>query len=167
MDVVRIVFNVNYLLGPGYFGGTTYFCCCCWHYYRCPPISPSSHSPAHTFSHLHPAPAPHLFLALTTLLFMSMGIHICSFVNPFTFFHPVFDSPAPLIAVSLFHVSMHLVLFCSFLSTCKWDHIVFVFFFFKIFIVIQLQLYAFSPHPSTPPQLNPPPYLSFSLFHLA
>ena len=24
-------------------------------------------------------------------------------------------------------------------------------------IVIQLQLYAFSPHPSTPPQLNPPP----------
>ena len=30
-------------------------------------------------------------------------------------------------------------------------------FFKKIFIVIQLQLYAFSPHPSTPPQLNPPP----------
>ena len=29
--------------------------------------------------------------------------------------------------------------------------------FLKIFIVIQLQLYAFSPHPSTPPQLNPPP----------
>ena len=28
--------------------------------------------------------------------------------------------------------------------------------FFKIFIVIQLQLYAFSPHPSTPPQVNPP-----------
>ena len=26
------------------------------------------------------------------------------------------------------------------------------------FIVIQLQLYAFSPHPSTPPQLNPPPF---------
>ena len=25
------------------------------------------------------------------------------------------------------------------------------------FIVIQLQLYAFSPHLSTPPQLNPPP----------
>ena len=30
-------------------------------------------------------------------------------------------------------------------------------FFFLIFIVIQLQLHAFSPHPSTPPQLNPPP----------
>ena len=29
--------------------------------------------------------------------------------------------------------------------------------FFLIFIVIQLQLYAFSPHPSAPPQLNPPP----------
>ena len=28
--------------------------------------------------------------------------------------------------------------------------------FFLIFIVIQLQLYAFSPHPSTPPQPNPP-----------
>ena len=31
------------------------------------------------------------------------------------------------------------------------------FLFYKFFIVIQLQLYAFSPHPSTPPQLNPPP----------
>ena len=29
--------------------------------------------------------------------------------------------------------------------------------FLKICIVIQLQLYAFSPHPSTPPQLKPPP----------
>ena len=40
------------------------------------------------------------------------------------------------------------------------ETISFLFFFFwfkKIFIVIQLQLYAFSPHPSTPPQLNPPP----------
>ena len=36
----------------------------------------------------------------------------------------------------------------------KNDHIIF---FFTIFIVIQLQLYAFSPHSSTPPQLNPPP----------
>ena len=35
---------------------------------------------------------------------------------------------------------------------------VFLFLFFLIFfIVIQLQLYAFSPHPSTPPQVNPPP----------
>ena len=31
------------------------------------------------------------------------------------------------------------------------------FYFFLIFIVIQLQLSAFSPDPSTPPQLNPPP----------
>ena len=29
-------------------------------------------------------------------------------------------------------------------------------FLFLIFIGIQLQLYAFSPHPSTPPQVNPP-----------
>ena len=33
----------------------------------------------------------------------------------------------------------------------------FFFFFFFFLIVIQLQLSAFSPHPSTPPQLNPPP----------
>ena len=30
-------------------------------------------------------------------------------------------------------------------------------FFILIFIVVQLQLCAFSPHPSTPPQLKPPP----------
>ena len=29
--------------------------------------------------------------------------------------------------------------------------------------VIQLQLYAFSPHPSTPPQLNPPPFPTSTL----
>ena len=33
------------------------------------------------------------------------------------------------------------------------------YFFKKNFIVIQVQLYAFSPHSSTPPQLNPPPVL--------
>ena len=32
-----------------------------------------------------------------------------------------------------------------------------LFYFFKFFIVIQLQLCAFFPHPSTPPQLKPPP----------
>ena len=36
-------------------------------------------------------------------------------------------------------------------------------FIFLIFIVIQLQLSAFSPHPSTPPQLNPPPYPTSTL----
>ena len=30
-------------------------------------------------------------------------------------------------------------------------------YFFLIFTVTQLQLFAFSPHPSTPPQSNPPP----------
>ena len=33
----------------------------------------------------------------------------------------------------------------------------------KIFTVIQLQLYAFSPHPSTPPQPIPPPYPTSTL----
>ena len=39
------------------------------------------------------------------------------------------------------------------------DHV----FFFLIFIVIQLQLYAFSPHPSTPPQLKRPPSATSTL----
>ena len=33
----------------------------------------------------------------------------------------------------------------------------FFFQFFNYFIVVHLQLSAFSPHPSTPPQTNPPP----------
>ena len=37
------------------------------------------------------------------------------------------------------------------------DFCLLYFFFFLISIVIQLQLYAFSPYPSIPPQLNPPP----------
>ena len=40
---------------------------------------------------------------------------------------------------------------------CVWIQFSETFLFFLIFIVIQSQLYAFSPHPSTPPQLNPPP----------
>ena len=47
-----------------------------------------------------------------------------------------------------------------FVSSCSHtldSSLTFLFFFFLIFIVIQLQLCAFSPHPSTPPQLNPPP----------
>ena len=37
---------------------------------------------------------------------------------------------------------------------------------FKIFIVIQLQLSAFSPHPSTPPQPSPPPSPHLQHFQL-
>ena len=37
----------------------------------------------------------------------------------------------------------------------------------KIFIVIQLQLCAFSPHPSTPPQLNPPPSPTLGFVHVS
>ena len=52
-----------------------------------------------------------------------------------------------------------------FLHLLRWSVFLFALFinelkyidFLKIVIVIQLQLYAFSPHPSTPPQLNPPP----------
>ena len=40
---------------------------------------------------------------------------------------------------------------------CKCTIFIFCFFLKKNFIVIQVQLYAFSSHPSTPPQLNPPP----------
>ena len=39
------------------------------------------------------------------------------------------------------------------------------FFLILIFIVIQLQLCAFSPHPSTPPQLNPPDSPTSTLPH--
>ena len=39
--------------------------------------------------------------------------------------------------------------------------------FLKIFIVIQLQLSAFSPHPSTPPQPNPPPSPASTLRHFS
>ena len=42
-------------------------------------------------------------------------------------------------------------------KAAMWDIEEGVITFLKIFIVIQLQLYAFSPHPSTPPLLNPPP----------
>ena len=40
------------------------------------------------------------------------------------------------------------------IDSTAWCHFLI---FQKIFIVIQLQLYAFSLHPSTPPQLNSPP----------
>ena len=53
------------------------------------------------------------------------------------------------------------------LSLGKCSHLGKIFFLlficFLIFIVIQLQLYAFSPHPSTPPQLNLPPSPTFTL----
>ena len=47
--------------------------------------------------------------------------------------------------------------------------LIFGFSFFNLllfFIVIQLQLYAFSPHPSTPPQPNPPPSPIFGYLFL-
>ena len=44
----------------------------------------------------------------------------------------------------------------SWISLMVWNLFPFIYL-FKIFIVIQLQLSAFSPHSSTPPQPNPPP----------
>ena len=51
--------------------------------------------------------------------------------------------------------------FCCYLpkfifSKFPWLSRYFPFSFFKFLLVIKLQLSAFSPHPSTPPQLNPP-----------
>ena len=40
-------------------------------------------------------------------------LHICSLTNPFTSFNQSLLSPSSLTAVSLFHVSIPLVLFCS------------------------------------------------------
>ena len=39
-------------------------------------------------------------------------IHTCSSASPFPFFSPLYPSPSLLVTVSLFHVSMLLVLFC-------------------------------------------------------
>ena len=54
----------------------------------------------------------------------------------------------------------HLVDLCFFFFFLMYHSF---FIFFKFFIVIQLKLSAFSPHPSTPPQLNPPPSSTFTL----
>ena len=65
---------------------------------------------------------------------------------------------------SLFFLDDISIFSCHFLwNLIQMSNIIYIFshfssiFFLKIFIVIQLQLYAFSSHPSTPPQLNPPP----------
>ena len=88
-------------------------------------------------------------------------------ICPFAFFpfsHMYFQPQSTLLrALSL---SITLLSFSSSFPTyvltgpiLTWSRMVknFLFIFLKIFIVIQLQLYALSPHPSTPPQLNPPP----------
>ena len=64
---------------------------------------------------------------------MSMWLYIYTlFLNPFNFFYPVPQPPSHLTAVSLFHTSMPLFLFCSLVfclldSTCKWGCMVFIF----------------------------------------
>ena len=73
-------------------------------YYSCPSFSSFTLLiPAHPHSHIQPPHrCPHPWV-----------IHTRSLTNPFPFFPP-FPSPHfPLAAVSLFHVSMPVVLFCS------------------------------------------------------
>ena len=55
------------------------------------------------------------------------------------------SAPGLFVFFKIYHSRAQLSLFVCFVLFCL------------IFIVIQLQLSAFSPHPSTPPQLNPPP----------
>ena len=65
--------------------------------------------PLHFSSQPHPLPTPQL---IRTLLSCPRVIHTCSLTNPFPLFPP-FPSPRfPLAAVSLFHVSMPVVLVC-------------------------------------------------------
>ena len=62
----------------------------------CLPTQPSPHS--HSQSPHH-CPCPWV-------------LHTCSLTSPFTFFQPVLTSCLPLTTVSMFYVSMPLVLFC-------------------------------------------------------
>ena len=78
------------------------YCLC---YYRCPNVFPfaplySAQSLTPTVSSPHRCPCPWV-------------MHKCSVTSPFTCFQPVPTSPCPLVAVSLFHVSMPLIYFCS------------------------------------------------------
>ena len=71
-------------------------------YHSCPSFSFSAllllaHSPHSQSPHHCPCP---------------WVIHTCSFTSPFSFFPPLFPSPFPRPAVSLFYVFMSLLLFC-------------------------------------------------------
>ena len=87
-----------------------------------------------------PRPQTPFPLAVTTLLSVSvcsMSVYACvlclcvicthnTLLNRFTFFHPVAPNPSAPAAVSLFFVSIPLLLFRLLESTCKWDHTVLV-----------------------------------------
>ena len=80
------------------------------------PFFPSLFSPSPTFT-VSPHTIVHVYGSFT---------HVLWLVPPFSFHH--YPSPSsPLDPVSLFHISMPLVLFCSLHSSYKWDHMVFVF----------------------------------------
>ena len=69
----------------------------------------------------------YLCMYLCICLCICLYIYLSTFLNPFTFFHPASKSP-PLwqLSVCPLHPGL-LFLLCSLDSTCKWDHMVFVF----------------------------------------
>ena len=78
-----------------------FYCLCFYSYPYFSPSPPTTHptSNGHCQSpHCWPCPGV---------------LHIRFLTNPYTLFQPVRTSPVPLPAVSLFHDSIHLVLFCS------------------------------------------------------
>ena len=87
---------------------------------------------------------PTLPLSIPNPLFMSLRAYIRSLTNPFTFF-PTVPLPIPFLPLSVY--SMILFFPKSSIYFC---------FFKNYFIIVLLQLSAFSLHPSTLPQPNPP-----------
>ena len=70
------------------------------------------------FAHLHlphpPFPSGcHYTVGCVYVFYMCVCVFF--WLNPLTFLHPVFQNTSPLRAVSLFHVSMTLFIFCQFI----------------------------------------------------
>ena len=86
---------------------------------------------------------------LNPLYFCGICFNFSSFVSDFIYLGPLsfFLNESSLFCLSFQRTS----------SWIYWYFWIVLLIFLKNFIVIQLQLYAFSPHPSNPPQLNPPP----------
>ena len=84
-------------------------------------LSITIHSP---FILLYLPPSP--FLSIITILFVSVRFFVCFLLllfNPFTFFTTLHSLPLWQLSVYFYFVC----LFCSLDSTCKWNHMVFVF----------------------------------------
>ena len=129
--------------------------------YSCPNFTPIA---LPTLPNPHPPtfipPTPHSHSQSPPHCPCPWVLYICSLTCSFPFFPPLYPSSFALVTVSLFFISMSLVLFCP--LVCFVDYVpligeiiwylsfYFILLFFKnYFIVVQLQLSAFSPHPST------------------